>query len=50
VIASGDYREAGFGFQRIALTGFPYARFYADLTPYSTPRALNALALVRQIR
>jgi hypothetical protein len=45
----GHYRERGFEFQTIALTGFPYARFYVDETPYSTPRAVNALALVRQL-
>jgi hypothetical protein len=44
----GSYRERSSEFQRVALTGFPYARFYADMTPYSTPRAVNALALIRK--
>jgi hypothetical protein len=39
----------GYRFQRYAYTELPQARLYADLTPYSTPRALNALALVRQL-
>jgi len=42
----GEYKEQGFGFQRTALTSFPAPQLYADLTPYSTTRALNALALV----
>jgi hypothetical protein len=42
----GNYREEGFGFQRTALSAFPHPAFYADMTPYSTTRALNALALV----
>jgi hypothetical protein len=55
-INGGDYRESSFRFRRVALTGFPYPRFYADMTPLWTPkgkfrtaRALNALALVRQL-
>jgi hypothetical protein len=43
---TGNYIEEGFGFSRTALTAFPHPMFYADLTPYSTTRALNALALV----
>lgn len=45
----GYYEEQGFGFQRTALTSFPAPALYADLTPYSTTRALNALALVHQL-
>lgn len=45
----GLYREGELQFWRKAFTAFPRARFYADSTPYSTPRAANALALVRQI-
>jgi hypothetical protein len=45
----GEYHEEGFGFQRTALTAFPAPQLYADITPYSTIRALNALALVRQL-
>lgn len=45
----GDYREEGFGFQRTALSAFPIPQFYGDDTPYSTPRALNAIALMRQL-
>lgn len=48
-VNTGSYRERQFRFQRTALAGFPYARFYADTTPYSLPRALNALALVRSL-
>lgn len=49
VVDSGHYREEHFFFQRFALDSFPVPRFYADQTPLSTPRALNALALVRQL-
>lgn len=45
----GEYKEQGFGFQRTALTSFPNPELYADLTPYSTGRALNALALFHQL-
>lgn len=45
----GLYAEEGWGFQRTALTAFPHPAFYADMTPYSTTRALNALALVHQL-
>jgi hypothetical protein len=45
----GEYKEQGFGFQRTALTAFPAPQLYADLTPYSTTRALNALALFHQL-
>lgn len=45
----GHYSEEQFTFNRTALTAFPLPRFYADMTPYSSPRAANALALVRQL-
>lgn len=48
-VDGGSYSESQFRFQRVALTEFPQSRFYADLTPFSTPRAVNALALVRQL-
>lgn len=48
-VDGGRYLEKGFFFNRVALAGMPYAQLYADLTPYSTPRAVNALALVRQL-
>lgn len=48
-IGGGSYSERTKTMQRIALTGFPYPRFYADLTPYSTTRALNAIALGRNL-
>jgi hypothetical protein len=48
-LEGGDYREEVFDFRRVALTAMPHVRFYADLTPWSTPRAVNALALVRQL-
>lgn len=46
---TGSYIEEGFGFSRTALTAWPHPAFYADLTPYSTTRAVNALALVHQL-
>jgi len=48
-VDGGSYLEKRFEFSRTAVAGFPYGRFYVDLTPYSTPRAVNALALVRQL-
>lgn len=48
-LEGGDYHEEVFDFRRVALTAMPHVRFYADLTPWSTPRAVNALALVRQL-
>lgn len=45
----GHYQDYGFGFQRWVHAEFPQPHFYADVTPYSTSRALNALALVRQL-
>lgn len=50
-VDGGDYEVVHFNFDRYAYTGgtFPLPRLYADVTPYSTPRALNALALLRQL-
>ena len=47
---AGQYRDIGFSFNRIPYTDFPLPRLYADTTPYSTPRALNALALAQQLQ
>lgn len=49
VIDRGEYIEDTFGFRRTAYDSFPRPSLYADLTPFSTPRVLNALALVRQL-
>jgi hypothetical protein len=49
VIDGGYYHEMGFAFNRLAYASFPLPRLYADVTPYSTVRAVNALALVRQL-
>lgn len=49
VTTPGLLKEEGFYFFRDPLGGFPRPQFYADTTPFSTPRALNALALVRQL-
>lgn len=48
-ISPGHYQERGHIFTRQKHDGWPRANFYADLTPFSTTRALNALALVRQL-
>lgn len=48
-IDSGHYQEAGFAFTRYAHADFPIPRLYTDFTPFSTVRAVNALALVRQL-
>lgn len=49
VLYGGNYREVGWGYRRTAYASFPMPEIYADVTPYSTPRAINALALVRQL-
>lgn len=48
-VEGGQYSEEQITFNRTALTAFPLPRLYADMTPFSTPRAVNALALVRQL-
>jgi hypothetical protein len=45
----GDYQEMGFSFHRQCHASLPLPRLYANPTPYRTERALNALALVRQL-
>jgi hypothetical protein len=45
----GVSRVDSFFFARQYLAGFPAPRFYADTTPFSTKRVLNALALLRQL-
>jgi len=47
--AGGLYEEKAFHFYRQALADFPRPAFYGRDNPYSTSRALNALALVRQL-
>jgi len=45
----GHYREINYQFVRVCYTDFPMPHFYANVHPYSTVRALNALALVSQL-
>lgn len=45
----GDYQEIGFAFNRQCYTSFPAPQLYADVTPYSSQRALNAIALLHQL-
>jgi len=45
----GFYEERSFSFHRQCYADFPFPRIFADQTPYSTPRAVNALALIRQL-
>lgn len=45
----GAYTEQRYDFRRWTYSAFPKPVFYADITPFSTPRVLNALALVRQL-
>lgn len=49
VASGGDYQETGFSFHRQCHTSLPLPRLYANPHPYRTARALNALALVRQL-
>jgi hypothetical protein len=48
-ISGGNYLEEGFTFSRYAHADFPIPRLYANTRPYSTVRAVNALALVSQL-
>jgi len=48
-VTAGSYREIAYEFRRQCHTSFPSPKLYADVTPYSTTRAVNALALVRQL-
>lgn len=49
IIDGGDYSETQFKFSRTCFANFPIPHLYANPNPYSTTRALNALALVRQL-
>lgn len=49
LLVSGHYSEKSYYFNRYVMDDFPSPQLYVDWTPYSTPRALNALALVRQL-
>lgn len=49
LVDPGLYIEEMFSFDRTVYPGFPDAQFYADFTPYSTNRAVNAIALLRQL-
>ncbi len=46
---AGMAQSERFEFERIPLYGIPLPEFYADLTPFSTPRVANAAALLRQL-
>lgn len=45
----GAYTESRYEFRRWTYDKFPRPVFYADVTPFSTPRVLNALSLYRQL-
>jgi len=49
LVDPGLYKEDQFDFVRDRLTEFPSPVFFADETPLSTTRTLNALALIRQL-
>lgn len=46
---AGNYQEVGFSFHRQCHASLPMPELYANVTPYSTPRALNAIALLHQM-
>lgn len=46
VVDGGDYLDLGHTFKRTAHTQLPGPRIYANVRPYSTTRALNALAVL----
>ena len=45
----GAYNVVSYDFARAALSAFPLPKLYVNEKPYSTTRAINALALVRQL-
>jgi hypothetical protein len=45
----GQYTVSRMGFNRIPMGGFPMPKLYANTNPFSTPRILNAAALVTQL-
>jgi hypothetical protein len=49
VISPGHLRWDGYESRRWCHADFPSPKLYADVTPYSTPRALNAIALLEQL-
>jgi len=48
-VTPGSYKEQWFEFRRQCHVGFPAPKLYADVTPYSTTRAVNALAVLRSL-
>lgn len=48
-VQGGAYSEIAYEFRRQCYTSFPSPKLYADVTPYSTIRAVNAAALVAQM-
>jgi hypothetical protein len=48
-VSPGLFQVTGFEFRRFPHNHLPWPEFFADLTPYSTTRAVNALALVSQL-
>lgn len=46
---AGSYQEMGFSFHRQCHASLPMPELYANVTPYSTPRALNAIALLHNL-
>jgi hypothetical protein len=48
-VTPGHLQTKQFQFRRVCHADFPRPKLYADLTPYSTIRAVNALALVRHL-
>jgi hypothetical protein len=49
LINPGHYSEENFGFERTAFSTFPMPELYAASNPYRSTRALNAIALLRQL-
>jgi hypothetical protein len=49
VLQRGVYHVSRMGFNRIPMSGFPLPKLYANENPFSTPRILNAAALVTQL-
>ncbi len=50
VLSPGYVEGKSWDVDRFIYHEFPHARFYADTTPFSSPRVANATALLRQLR
>lgn len=49
LISQGKYNIERYKFNRVSISGFPLPKIYENTNPFSTPRILNAAALLGQL-